>query len=73
MDGLPAIEGFTPQEVAFLIATGEIEVEYEPVENVIESVDLVLPTGFSSLAEFEDKVIWTPDSEREREQATLIL
>ncbi|KAM3099555.1 hypothetical protein ACKFKG_03190 [Phormidesmis sp. 146-35] len=73
MDELPVIEGLSPQEVAFLIASGEVEVEYEPVENVIETVDLILPAGFSSLAEFEDKVIWTPDSERERRETTTLV
>jgi hypothetical protein len=66
MDDLPLIEGLSPQEVAFLIASGDVEIEYEPEENVIETVDLILPPGFSSLAEFEDKVIWTPDSEQEQ-------
>lgn len=69
---LPIIEGLSPQEVAFLIATGDIVIEYEPIENVIETVDLILPAGFSSRAEFEDKVVWTLEDEQ-RDQPILIL
>ncbi|PSB18436.1 hypothetical protein C7B65_15185 [Phormidesmis priestleyi ULC007] len=77
MDELPVIEGFLPQEVAAMIATGEIEIEYEETETVIDTVGLILPPQFSSLAHLEDfeaNLIWTPDREVDRSrQTTLIL
>jgi hypothetical protein len=76
MDELPVIEGFTPQEVALMIASGEIEIEYEQTETVIDTVGLILPPGFSSLAhleDFEENLIWTPQSEQEKSQQTTLI
>lgn len=69
----PPIDLLTADQVAFLVSIGELEVEYEEEENVIETVELILPPGFTSRAEVEDKLIWTLDDERAAQQTTLIL
>jgi hypothetical protein len=60
------MDRFSP-EMARLIASGEVELEFEEVESTVEDLSLLLPAGYTSLAHLQDtlasKLIWTPEDE----------